>query len=903
MKRVVSSSIVTLFIIAAVAVTFFYLQNFRLSGTDPRSAIPPDAAFFIVADLSEFPPETLIGPAYRKAFGITPAFIQLENNIRWFDSLLTANDEFNAFAGGSKIVISAQVTGAKSFDFLFIKSLNKKFDDEAIDRLMTIVLDREQHLSMRKYDGITIREVMEKNKVVFAYAMVKGLFVAGKTSFLVEDGIRQARSGTSNVDTFSLLEDGNSGNTFNIYLNFKKLSGLLGTITDAAIDHKFSTIDAFSDWASADIEFGEEAIKLNGSVLWTDSLTLTECINDQIPRETTINEVLPARTAFFRNIATSDKVLFLRKLRTLYFNNNQKARLQKLETETSDAYGIRITETMDDLTGNEFALIITEPSGSSYENSSFAVFSLTDPGKAIKTLQKIRKAVNPPGAGEPQEYKSCSVGQIMISNLIPALYGDEFSKISKSWYAVIGNHIVFANQQATLRLLIDDIKSGYLLAKATSYKSVMENLPAKSTFIWYVKPASSIGIFRSSANDVWKMYTDKYRDAFTSVTGFCFSVNAGNGIHRFNAVASFKGGDIVSGMKQVLTIDTDTSVSVKPFITIDPKSGNKQIMFQDESNSVYLCDNTGSILWKETVNGKIEGEIFEIDLFKNNLRQFLFNTKEHLYLLDESGKPVGNYPIRLPAPASNGLAVYDFDGRKDPRIYIACENNQVYAYLPSGKPMPGWSFSALKGNVKRKIDHAKIQNKDYLLISDELSGLQIVTKFGEPGIPLTERFVVAHNALIGNKDDGALVMTDRNGNIRIVNINGTVETIPLNAAGDDHGFAYADVDDDGNKDFVFTDEDEVTAYNTSLTMVFRQTFESKLTGDVAFHQNEDGSKIISVRSLESDQTWLLSSNGDLLPGSPVQGSSKPAFGKTGNEGKLNLLLGGRGNYFRVYGVE
>jgi len=903
MKRVVSSSIITLFIIAAVAVTFFYLRNYRLSGTDPKSAVPDDAAFFFVADLSEFAPESLIGPANRKAFGITPAFIGLENNIRWFDSLLLSNDDFHAFSDGSKIVLSAQVTGAKSFDYLFVKSLNKKFDDETVDRMMTTVLKQEQHLAMREYDGVTVREVMENNKVVFAYAMVKGLFLASKTAFLVEDGIRQARSGKSKADTFSLLESENAGSGLSVFLNFKKLGSFLGTMTDPAINHRFGTLDLFGDWASADISMEEETISMNGTVLCTDSMTYTACLDGQTPEQSVINTILPARTAFFRNTVASDRNLFLNKLRSVHFSDSQKKRLQKLEITTSDTYDIRITAAMDEITGSEFALLVTEPSGSSYENNSYAIFTLSNPDQALKKLQQIKKAVNTQGARDAEEYRGCSIGQIMINQLIPTLYGDEYGKIKGSWYAVIGKHIVFANQQASLRLLIDDLRSGYLLANTPSYKSILEKIPAKNNFTWYVKPGSSMSIFRNAANDLWKSYTDKYRDAFTAVTGFCFTLNAGNGIHRFNAIAGFSGGDAPSGMKQILTIDTDTSVSLMPLITSDPRNGNKQIMFQDDANTVYLCDNTGNVIWKETIGGKIEGEIFEIDLFKNNLRQFLFNTREHLYLLDENGKPVGNYPIRLPAPASNGLSVYDFEGRKDPRLYIACENNQVYAYLPSGKPMPGWSLGPLQGPVKRKIDHVRIQNKDLLLISDESGGLQVVTKFGEPGITLTEKFVLAEHSIVGSKDDGTMVMTDRSGNIRIADATGKVETIPLNAAGEDHGFAFADVDNDGNKDFVFADDDEVTAYNSSLTMIFRQTFETKLTGDISFHQNEDGSKFLCVRSTESDQTWILTTNGELFPGSPLQGSGKPLFGNTGNDGKLHLLIGGKGNYFRIYGVE
>ena len=47
MKRVVSSSFITLLIIVAVAAAFFYLKNTRNQGGDPVLAIPADVVFLI----------------------------------------------------------------------------------------------------------------------------------------------------------------------------------------------------------------------------------------------------------------------------------------------------------------------------------------------------------------------------------------------------------------------------------------------------------------------------------------------------------------------------------------------------------------------------------------------------------------------------------------------------------------------------------------------------------------------------------------------------------------------------------------------------------------------------------------------------------------------------------------
>ena len=72
-----------------------------------------------------------------------------------------------------------------------------------------------------------------------------------------------------------------------------------------------------------------------------------------------------------------------------------------------------------------------------------------------------------------------------------------------------------------------------------------------------------------------------------------------------------------------------------------------EIAVQDENLNLYLISSEGEILWKRKLQEAVIGSIRQIDLFKNNKLQLLFNTKSKLFLIDRKGRDVGTYPMAL----------------------------------------------------------------------------------------------------------------------------------------------------------------------------------------------------------------------------------------------------------------
>jgi outer membrane protein assembly factor BamB len=136
----------------------------------------------------------------------------------------------------------------------------------------------------------------------------------------------------------------------------------------------------------------------------------------------------------------------------------------------------------------------------------------------------------------------------------------------------------------------------------------------------------------------------------------------------------------------------ESRVITKPKFVVNHYTGDMEIFVQDDRHNVYLLNNSGRVLWKQKIDGQILSDIYQIDYYKNGKLQFLFNTGEQLHLLDRNGNYVERYPVKLRSPATNGLALFDYEKNRDYRIFLAAEDKGVYLYDKEGSIVKGWSI-------------------------------------------------------------------------------------------------------------------------------------------------------------------------------------------------------------------
>ena len=108
----------------------------------------------------------------------------------------------------------------------------------------------------------------------------------------------------------------------------------------------------------------------------------------------------------------------------------------------------------------------------------------------------------------------------------------------------------------------------------------------------------------------------------------------------------------------------DTIAAIKPFFFTNHITGAKEIFIQDIKNNAYLINAAGRVLWKVPLKERIMGAVYMIDYYRNGKYQLLFSGKNNLHLLDRNGNYVERYPVRLRSPATNSLALFDYDNNR-----------------------------------------------------------------------------------------------------------------------------------------------------------------------------------------------------------------------------------------------
>ena len=148
------------------------------------------------------------------------------------------------------------------------------------------------------------------------------------------------------------------------------------------------------------------------------------------------------------------------------------------------------------------------------------------------------------------------------------------------------------------------------------------------------------------------------------------------------------------------------------------QTGQNEVFVQDLNNNIYLINQVGRILWKVQLAEPINSEVFQVDYFRNGKLQLMFSTRNALYLIDRNGNHVEKYPVKLRSPATNGVAVFDYDGNREYRIFIACEDKHVYAYNREGNLLDGWEFGQSESEVTQPLNHFRIGDRDFLVFGD-----------------------------------------------------------------------------------------------------------------------------------------------------------------------------------------
>jgi len=833
------------------------------------------------------------------------------------DNLMSENETLRKVIHSKSVLIAFNPEGKTGVDALFGFSLkNRSERDNLIEYFNQLQHEGIGRLSQREYDGQEVYHFNTK-KGSYYFAESKGIFLLSRNAIFVEEGIRQVGSENllSQEQFKQLYSTVSSGSAFNLFINHKKISTLAERIIAPEFRKAIRQFANFSDWSELDVNMKNSEFWLNGfSLAGKNYDNYLSVLQKQEGQRFRMDEALSANVSMFIDFNLEsfkefqeDYAEFLKKQESAFYN--RETSLINFERSGKKA----LLPLFEEISANDFAIAFGPVLQNEPTQNRFFIAKLKSQSTAkelvLPILENFAKAANKTLADTESSYQlqkdvTYSIYKFPVKNLAGLLFGKVFSAVECNYMCFYDNYMIFADNETALKNYIHDLVLSATLENDASFRKFDQQMASRSTIYCYVNFSKAFNLGRiylnEDANEITREYEQLFRKFYA--LGWQIAPNSGaflNSLYlRFDPVMKEE-------PQTVWQSKLDTTIWIKPQIVTNHNDRlNKEVMVQDNWNNLYLINKEGVRLWKIKLSDKIFGEVYQVDLYRNGKLQYLFNTKDKLYLIDRNGNHVAKFPVTFRSPATNGVAVFDYDNSKDYRYFVACENRQIYCYDREGRIVDGWNANQTDGKVTDQLQHFRIDGKDYIVCADRYN-TYIMDRQGTIRVKTTDNFEhSSNNVYLVQAGQPALATTDVKGQVHLQYLDGHAKTVDLGRFDENHYFVADDLNNDGQSDFVLAEGKELYAFNDRGKKIMEYEFSNPISNRPNIYTFSGNNKKIGVVCKSENRVYLVNMDGKLYSGFPLQGNTDFSIGyMTRGNPYFNLLVGNEDNSFFNYKVE
>jgi hypothetical protein len=924
MIRKVTIGAVAVIFIGFIVYGILELRKGNIQQADIVQAVPTDAALIINAnDLSRFIRDEMSRNKIWNELGTVDGIGAFQRTLGKLDSMLRIDEEMQKLYKGSDISLSLHRSGKNRVEYILYYTLENTGTEKQMLRFIQDKVSYEATLTPRKYDEIRIYDVVfpgNKGKNNFSFTFSRGLFILSPSSILLEASIRQLSQSQSVMDETGFKEVAETAGRNvegNLYLDYKTIPGFVSHLFNERYTEKVTNFVHFADWSEMDVNIRHDALLLNGfthsSAVSDDFLNI---ILKHQPQRLDIEGIIPENVSAFLALGLDDFPGYKKDyLEHLEIHGNGRSYLRELRS-LNEKYKMDLDKLLLPVFDRQVALVLTDIRNFGWDENAYVVCNTKSQSLAIEKLKELMTIVcEKDGISLASLIVQQKVMgdvpftfyQLPVSYLPMKLFGKMFEGINSKYCTFFDNYLIFGNSIQSLSKYIHANQIGNNLSSDLEYHQFSEYLASRSNFYFYLNfPGSTRLMERYLRQDLVKKIMEE-KDHLFKFQAFAYQITSENALAYNNIIIKYTP-DMRDEAQTIWESRLESRVVIKPKFVVNHYTGEKEIFVQDAMHNVYLLNNSGRILWKQKIDGQILSDIYQIDIYKNGKLQLLFNTSEQLHLLDRNGNYVERYPVKLRSPATNGLALFDYEQSKDYRIFLAAEDKGVYLYDKEGNILKGWSFGKTEGRVTMPLRHFRVGNRDYIVFADHFT-CYILNRRGETRVTVKKHFPVSQNArfIMDSNTPGIkprLALTDSSGQVKFIYFDGSVESVEIDRFTGDHFFDYNDLNGDGRKEFIFADKGELMVYKHDGSRGFSYDTRAEISYAPVVYQFSNGNKKIGMVTSDNNKLYLINSDGSLYKGFPLPGSTPFSVGVIDRStSKFNLIVGSGDNFLYNYSVQ
>ncbi|WP_375325397.1 ribonuclease HII [Flagellimonas sp. GZD32] len=784
--------------------------------------LPPNPALIIkVNNLTNFKSELKNNSVLKKLEG----FSNIQDLSGKLEALHPLSTDTNCLLGFYEV-------GKDTYDFiLVVPSMSNLFNVDSISNKTVETLS---------YENTTITKYVLEGKEVYSTLEGKNLLMSS-SQMLMENLVRTKNQNPTDPILSKVYQTNSLDKSATFIMNMEGNTSLL-SLKDGA-----NTDKAFSSWVSLDFTANSDDISLSGVAMANDStknfINLfkgTNALVNKTPALAPLNSEAIISYTF-------DDYQILAKNQNVYFD-----RVKAVDS---------LFNTIEEV-------------GVVYMNHSKAVLLHSYGTQSLYDYLDGQKVGS-------ENYQGSEIMALQEKNFITDAFTPLVSDFESNFCTILENSFVFTEDKETLQTLISNHKSTSSFSNAPVYKTAMGTMATESSLL-FIADASGIDHF-AEQNLTSEVFEDIEKNDFGAYA-FASQMVMDNGFAHFNVLASKIGKtQETNTVTPLFTLELDTDLATQPQFVKNHRTNQQEIVVQDRNNVLYLISTDGKVLWTKQLEGKIQGEVQQVDIYKNGRLQLAFCTDNQFMIVDRNGDDVPPFKMEFEGGNLNPLAIFDYDGSKNYRFVIT-QGRKVFMYNNQGKIVNGFTFKEAPSNILGAPKHFRVGSKDYLVFKLEDESLKILHRVGSDRIKVDEKIDFSTNEVFLYKNK--ISVTNKTGVLHQIDTNGKLTATNFNM-NKDHGM-YAT-----SNTLVFMDDNVLSIRGKKVELDLGVYSKPKI-----FYIYD---KIyVSVTDIQNQQIYLYDSQAESIPGFPVYGSSLIDLTDMDNDRKLELVAKDQENSLIVY---
>ncbi|MCK7588951.1 ribonuclease HII [Subsaxibacter sp. CAU 1640] len=715
-------------------------------------------------------------------------------------------------------------------------------------------------------DSLQIALITKNHKDLFSLDSVPNRTVE---SYMIE-GLTIAKTTIDNLTLFSAVKDSiffisnDKSLTESAFKNKKQVDPTIKSIFETANIDKSASIliktngdfkPAFfatdvlnkvqlSNYIMVDADLGQDQLIFNGITKAIDSSkSLINVFKNTVPQENKMAHVAPTNTDVILSFTFSNYKTFHDNLQKFTKSNSEPTSLFDTASEIGVIYR-----------GNDQAIIINSLDAS-----------------AMNDLLLTQNAL--------ETYREVAIYPYDQTDLFSSYFAPFITYGSASRYANIDDYFIFTGSDSLMKDIISSYQNSSTLAETPAFKNIMESMSDESSLFLYSNASNLNQLLNSNFSEEKSLSLDGFR---ASAIQF---IQDSDFAHINAIIKKHKGKAVANSVSEDISVTLDNDLLTNPQFVDNHTNNQKEIVVQDIKNNLYLISNDGKVLWKKQLEGKVLGEIEQIDMYKNGRLQLVFATANRVYVLDRNGKDVSPFPLKFNDEITKPLSVFDYDSKRDYRLMVT-QGKSVLMYDAQGKIVTGFTYKKAESTIKTQPKHFRIGRKDYIVFVQGQE-LEILDRVGKTRINVKNNIsfsdneiYVYNNKFTATTMSGDLIQIDENGKMSSMNLN----------LGEKHSMTAT------SKTLV-TMSDNILNIKTHRVELDYGVY----TAPKIFYLND---KIyISVTDLQTKKIYLFDSLGKEISNFPVYGNSAMELDNIDNGRGLEFVTKGDSNSILIYNMN